>query len=142
RRRVRGLQLIAMAIHRHIQLTLAHIDPGDLRVRLTLFHRPILVASDLKVPATIRVMKRRRRPCSPSVQKAQGSSAPPPTVRLVLVRQADVPEDSLSLTRSQTDKGSCGDYLLALRGRRRGLFDPSSPTPSGPPSPARGEGLP
>src|ERR1019366_7577359 len=121
RRRVRGLQLIAMAIHRHIQLAVTHIDPGDLRVRLTLFHRPILVASDLKVPVTIRVMKRRRRPCSPSVQKAQGSSAPPPTVRLVLVRQADVPEDSLSLTRSQTDKGSRGDFSESVGASRIGL---------------------
>src|SRR3990167_11342043 len=47
--------LVLQTMHRRVQTMLADIDPGDLRVRLALFHRPILVASDLKVPATIRV---------------------------------------------------------------------------------------
>ena len=58
------------AVDGDIELQLRHVDPGDLRARFPLFHRPLLVAPDLKVPATIRVMKRWRRSCSPAAPRS------------------------------------------------------------------------
>jgi hypothetical protein len=40
---------------RHVQVMLADIDAGCLPAKLHPFHRPLLVASDPNVPATIRV---------------------------------------------------------------------------------------
>jgi hypothetical protein len=54
-RTVLNLRLVLQAVRCNIQKPLADIDPGDLRVRLVLFDRPLLVASDPNVPATIRV---------------------------------------------------------------------------------------
>ena len=63
-------------------------------------------------------MKRRWRPCSGPAQKARGISAPPPTVRLALERQADVPEDSPNLALLKQTRGSPEVGIDPLTGLR------------------------
>lgn len=54
RRPIGDLDQFIETMHGHVELELADIDAGDLPGRLVLSHRPILVASDPIVPATIR----------------------------------------------------------------------------------------
>src|SRR5690606_22099230 len=104
-------------------------DAGHRRARLLPFHRPLLVASDPLVPATIRVGETSVAAWLPRSPRAQVATAPPPTVRLAGERQADVPEDPRNLADLQQTRWR----PRPDRGRRRGRGDgaPASPSPSG-----------
>src|ERR1700741_993384 len=104
RRRVGRLQPLARRRQGHIERRLRHVDPGRLHAILTAFHGPTLVASDLKVPATIRAMTRLRRPSSPTVLVAPVTNGPPPAARLVRLTPSGRPGERLHLSKPQSNK--------------------------------------
>ena len=106
--------LITKPMNRHVQMTLADIDAGDLRANFVLLHRPNLVASDPIVPATIRVSETPTVIQLPHSLSGSGvRTIPPSAVRLACHRQADVPETFHKIPSLQQTRWRAMPYRIA-----------------------------